>query len=200
MIRDIVTKPKDKRLAAFSVYIPMVPGDSSGPAVEAAKKLEGTGIEPFWDGDRSLGRAFAQTVRLPAGRPVAWDIYFVYGPDAVWGRTPPKPGFWMHQLANDERCLDPAKFRSAVEKELAKMKPTPKLTLLTREGCSGTATMRKNLDAALNSLKGWSYEVLDLGKLPKGDPRRGYPTPTLLLKGHDVFGMPEPDGETDSPG
>jgi hypothetical protein len=60
--------------------------------------------------------------------------------------------------------------------------------------------MRKNLDAALNSLKGWSYEVLDLGKLPKGDPRRGYPTPTLLLKGHDVFGMPEPRGEADSPG
>ncbi len=29
----------------------------------------------------------------------AWDIYFLYGPHALWENTaPPKPDFWMHQL------------------------------------------------------------------------------------------------------
>ena len=38
MIRDeVVLKLKDERLATFSVFIPMVPGDGSAPAEEAAK-------------------------------------------------------------------------------------------------------------------------------------------------------------------
>jgi hypothetical protein len=60
--------------------------------------------------------------------------------------------------------------------------------------------MRKNLDKALEGMQSWSYELVDLGKLPEGDARRGYPTPTLLRDGKDVFGMAEPKGGADSPG
>ena len=29
----------------------------------------------------------------------AWDVWLVYGPDAVWeGELPPKPEYFMHQL------------------------------------------------------------------------------------------------------
>ncbi|MCC6403543.1 MAG: hypothetical protein IT207_05990 [Fimbriimonadaceae bacterium] len=201
MIRDdVVLKLKDKRLAAFSVYIPMVPGDSDKPAVEAAKRLEKAGIKSFWDGKRELGKAYASIVTLPKGRTIAWDIYFVYGPDAVWGRTPPKPVYWMHQLAVDDKCLDGTKFRVAVKKELDAMKQTKHLVLLTRDGCTGTVTMKANLDAAVKKLKGWDYEIVDLDKLPKGDPRKGYPTPTLLFAGKDLYGMAPPAPGTDSPG
>lgn len=37
-----------------------------------------------------------------------------------------------------------------------------------------------------------SYPVVDLARLPKADARRGYPTPTLLYKGVDIFGMEQP--------
>lgn len=202
MIRDeVILKLKGKPLSTFSVFLPMVDGDSAAPAEQAARGLAKHGVKSYWDGERKLGAAYAKVFGNPDGLQVAWDVYFVYGPNAIWGKTPPKPDFYMHQLKeNDALCLDGPKFRQAVEKQLAKVKPSKKLVLLTRDGCSGTKTMRKNLNVALKSLPGWSYEVVDLAKLPKGDPRRGYPTPTLLKDGKDVFGMAEPKGSADSPG
>lgn len=67
------------------------------------------------------------------------------------------------------------------------------LTLVTREGCVLTDQMRGHLDAALK-LKNLpaTYRMVDLDTLPASDSRRGYPTPTLLYKGVDLFGMPAP--------
>jgi hypothetical protein len=67
------------------------------------------------------------------------------------------------------------------------------LTFLTRVGCVNTPHMTVNLDDALIALC-WrrNYQVIDIGTLPKSDPRTGYPTPTLLWHGHDIFGMAVP--------
>lgn len=78
------------------------------------------------------------------------------------------------------------------------MKSDHHLVFLTRQGCSGSEKMMVNLNGALAKLKGWTYEVLDLDDLPKTDPRRGYPTPTILRSGKDIYGL-VPTG-TDSPG
>ena len=67
------------------------------------------------------------------------------------------------------------------------------LTFLTRDGCVNTPDMVVNLDDALIALKlRRDYQVIDIGTLPKTDPRTGYPTPTLLWKGKDIFGMAAP--------
>ena len=67
------------------------------------------------------------------------------------------------------------------------------LALLTRGGCSTTATMRTRLDGALRTMGLPStYQVIDLETLPDSDARRGYPTPTVLYASRDLFGMPEP--------
>jgi hypothetical protein len=67
------------------------------------------------------------------------------------------------------------------------------LVFLTREGCVNTPDMVNNLDDALKSL-GWptDYQYIDIAKLPKTDARSGYPTPTVLWKGKDLFGMSVP--------
>ena len=67
------------------------------------------------------------------------------------------------------------------------------LTLLTRDGCVNTAQMRENLDDALKGLH-WAvdYRVVNIGELPASDARTGYPTPTLLWKGKDLFGLSVP--------
>jgi hypothetical protein len=67
------------------------------------------------------------------------------------------------------------------------------LTFLTRDGCVNTPDMVNNLDDALKAL-GWpnDYQYLDIGTLPKTDARTGYPTPTVLYKGKDIFGMSVP--------
>jgi len=68
------------------------------------------------------------------------------------------------------------------------------LTFLTRDGCVNTPKMRANLDQALKAL-GWStdYQAIDIGTLPADDARTGYPTPTLLYKNRDLFGMAVPN-------
>ena len=202
VIRDeVILKLKDKPLSSFSVFLPMVGGDAKRPAESKAKELAKFGVRSFWDGQRELGRAYAKTMQAPKELPVAWDVYFIYGPDAVWKDSPPKPDFWMHQLIeDDELCLDGPKFRIAVEEQLKKVQPTKKRMLLTREGCGATSELRRNVDRALKELgSGWSLELVDLDKLATDDLRRGYPTPTLLLDNKDVFGLPEPT-EPASPG
>lgn len=66
-------------------------------------------------------------------------------------------------------------------------------TLLTRGGCVYTTELRSNFDRSLRA-SGLStdYQFVDLDTLPESDVRRGYPTPTLLYKGHDLFGLPVP--------
>lgn len=74
------------------------------------------------------------------------------------------------------------------------------LTFLTRDGCVNTPDMLNNLDDALIALKlRRDYQVVDIGKLPKDDPRTGYPTPTILWKGQDIFGMSAPKPPYDVP-
>jgi hypothetical protein len=67
------------------------------------------------------------------------------------------------------------------------------LVFLTRGECVNMPKMRGNLDAALKVLDVQAdYVVVDLDALAKDDPRIGYPTPTVLYKGADLFGMPTP--------
>ncbi len=41
----------------------------------------------FWDQPKEVGKWFFQQGHYPFGT-VAWDIYFLYGPEAVWDETP----------------------------------------------------------------------------------------------------------------
>jgi hypothetical protein len=70
---------------------------------------------------------------------------------------------------------------------------TKELVFLTRDGCVHTPDMQNNLDDALIRLK-WrrDYQIINLATLKNDDPRIGYPTPTLLWRDHDIFGLPVP--------
>ncbi len=69
----------------------------------------------------------------------------------------------------------------------------PQIELLGFPDCPNTPEMREHLTAALASIgKGWSFTDTNQEKLPEGDLRRGWPTPTILISGRDLFGMPAP--------
>ena len=74
------------------------------------------------------------------------------------------------------------------------------VVFLTRDGCVNTPDLVNNLDDALKTL-GWAadYQYINIEKLPAKDVRTGYPTPTLLWKGKDIFGMPVPKPPHDVP-
>jgi hypothetical protein len=48
---------------------------------------------------------------------------------------------------------------------------------------------------------GWpdDYQYIDIGKLKNTDARTGYPTPTVLWRGKDIFGMAVPKPPYDVP-
>ena len=67
------------------------------------------------------------------------------------------------------------------------------LVFVTRDDCVNTPDMFINLDDALRALGlPLDYQVVNLGRLPRTDPRTGYPTPTVLYRNRDLFGMPAP--------
>ena len=43
-------------------------------------------VTHFWDGDTQVGQWFAKEVDGYEG--VAWDVYYLYGPDATWETVP----------------------------------------------------------------------------------------------------------------
>ena len=74
------------------------------------------------------------------------------------------------------------------------------LAFVTRDGCVNTARMRSSLDKALKSIAlPTSYELIDIDKLEPSDRRRGYGTPTVLYRGRDLFGVPEPPVQSSAP-
>ena len=52
--------------------------------------------------------------------------------------------------------------------------------------------LETELAAALEPLSE-PFEIIDQETLPADDVRRGYPTPTILVRGADLFGLPEPE-------
>lgn len=67
------------------------------------------------------------------------------------------------------------------------------LEFLTREGCKNTPVMLANLKAAIAEEKlSADYTVIQQGTLQQDDPRVGYPIPTILLNGKDIFGLAVP--------
>ena len=73
------------------------------------------------------------------------------------------------------------------------------IEFLGRQDCPNSPRMEANLGAALQR-RGLerTYRKIDLGTLPDTDIRKGYGTPTILINGQDIFGMPEP-GPTAAP-
>lgn len=67
------------------------------------------------------------------------------------------------------------------------------LVFLTRLGCTNTARMRASLDEAFRALGAPpDYQFIDLATLAAADSRIGYPTPTVLHRDRDLFGLATP--------
>ena len=74
------------QLRVYAVWLPMLGGDRR----EAwnGTNMPDPRVVHFWDGDLELGQWFAREVDGHDG--VAWDVYYLYGPKAVW-ETIPEP-------------------------------------------------------------------------------------------------------------
>lgn len=76
----------------------MLPGDSEETAQESAGILDDPRVRHFYDPNKRSGKAVAENIGW-AGK-VAWDIYLFYSEGCEWGKEPPLPTDWMHQLSD----------------------------------------------------------------------------------------------------
>lgn len=73
----------------------------------------------------------------------------------------------------------------------AALPSTVRIELIGFEGCPDTPVLRRRLAAAAGSLS-LRFEEVDLLRLAGEDPRRAWPSPTILVDGADLMGMPRP--------
>lgn len=72
-------------------------------------------------------------------------------------------------------------------------KGAPKIEFLGFQGCPNTPILRGRLRAALAAVDShWAFADIDQEALAKDDVRRGYATPTILVNGRDLYGLPVP--------
>ncbi len=120
---NVLAKIPSKDLAVHVVWTPVLGSDNEQEAIQADHLFPDRRATFYWDGAQDLGLSYGRTIELPRGRQLAWDIYFVYGPDVEWQEAVPLPTEWNHQLGDDDRLLgDGSKLRTAIENLLMEMK------------------------------------------------------------------------------
>ncbi len=137
-----------------------------------------------------------------------WDLYMLYRPDLRWEGQPPRPDAFIRHIGRDEQGRSryfrdgfnappvTGDLREAMEEMGGDVLATPqamKIELLGFPSCPNTPALRQNLRAALNSVgSGLTFEEVNQEALAAGDIRRGWPAPTVLVNGADLFGMAPP--------
>ena len=68
--------------------MPVIRGDSRLSVPGAVALLPGSRVIHYWDQTRLIGKFFKQNVAPDVSGSTAWDMFFLYGADAVWKDIP----------------------------------------------------------------------------------------------------------------
>ena len=85
MQAEILEKNPTANIEVYAAWFAMLPGDRRAawdPALMSDPR-----VTHYWDDERVLGRWFADNVGFSGGS-VAWDVYYLYGPDTTWDQMP----------------------------------------------------------------------------------------------------------------
>ena len=104
MQEHILEKYPEADLRVYVGWLPMRPSDAR---FGVADLMLDDRVRHFWDGGRLLGTYFATLTGAGAGA-VAWDVFFLYPPDASWGDRPRVTGApVVAQAATLEHAIAP---------------------------------------------------------------------------------------------
>jgi hypothetical protein len=131
--KALLRSTSDPRLQTFVVHVPVLkPAPKATDIPPATQLLQNSHVRHYWNPSGSFGTQLAEGVDLKHdGQLVyAWDVWLIYGPDAVWsGENPPKPRLLMHQLralrgSTTFPCLDSNAFAREVRMLLTQLPPS----------------------------------------------------------------------------
>lgn len=85
-------------LKGYAVWEPILRTDDARGARKATAILPDSRVRHYWTEGQEVGESFQAPLGLKGV--AAWDVYLVYPPGIEWkGSRPPKPAYYMHQLA-----------------------------------------------------------------------------------------------------
>lgn len=85
MQREILENSSSTSLRVYAVWVPFL-GGTKDSADLSRRVLPDPRVTQFWDGSELTSRWFAENVEHSAVP--AWDVYYLYGPDATWTGAP----------------------------------------------------------------------------------------------------------------
>jgi len=68
--------------------MPVIRGDSKLTVPDAVALLPDLRVIHYWDQTRMSGSFFKRNIAPDVSGSVAWDMFFLYGPEAVWKEIP----------------------------------------------------------------------------------------------------------------
>ena len=108
VLENVLQTNKSTNLAAYAVWEPILRTDDARSSRKATTLLPDSRVRHFWTGTQDLGELFQPAIELTTEP--AWDVYLVYPPGVKWdGQGPPRPAYFMHQLAGrlpEDRMLN----------------------------------------------------------------------------------------------
>lgn len=141
-----------------------------------------------------------------------WDVYMLFKPGVRWEGQAPKPDAFIRHIGRDEHGVsrywrdhfntppttgDLYEAMERMGRDVLGSPQTMNIELLGFPDCPNTPEMRENLRAALKSVGGGlTFRDVNQEALPESDIRRGWPTPTVLVNGADLFGLAPPSAPT----
>ena len=84
MQSQLLTDYPSDPLVVYAVWLRMLVGDSSDEWDETV--MPDLRVQHFWDTELEAAQWFARHVDGYKG--TAWDVYYLYGPDAAWNSVP----------------------------------------------------------------------------------------------------------------
>ncbi len=85
MQQEILEPHPEADLVVYAIWFNMLITDHRSRWDDAL--LTDDRVTHFWDQPKEVGRWYASQGNYPFGD-VAWDIYFLYGPEAEWSQAP----------------------------------------------------------------------------------------------------------------
>ena len=120
----LLSKTSDPRVQTFVVHMPVI-GAKATDVSPAAELLHNPNVHNYWNASGNFGRLVGTALQLKqADKPVyAWDVWMIYGPDAVWQSAPPTPALLMHQLPTlpSKQFLDADAFAAKAQALLSQL-------------------------------------------------------------------------------
>ena len=104
------------RIAVYAIWMPIFPDDAADRW--PAEALTDRRVVHWWDGEKRVGRWFAQRMRdlepelapgsIDVGGTILWDAYLVYGPGRQWNDSASGVHRWGRPILGTREHLEQA--------------------------------------------------------------------------------------------